>query len=350
MRVPSRLRSLIVAPALVIGSVALVVMLFEVAFRVKDVLYPVELSPIVEPHAERGWQARTRYHFKGTKRDAANQEYAVEIITNKNGFRAFGDLNSNACRVFCIGDSFTFAEDADQSETYFAVAADILKLNMFAYGAQGYGTLQEYLVLDEWLDRIKPDIVVWQFCRNDFINNSVELTRKSAKGQCHVDQPYLSADGVICYRNPGDGSFSLLVKGIPSRLLHSLAYRIDNRRGIPPLETTVENVVEQQGLEFQPFARAVEVTDRLFAMIRERCGDIPLIMFNADSREPYASAFTNICARQGIEQVREISQALETAESKGITVYGEDGLHWNGAGHTVCGKILAETLRPVCGK
>ncbi len=350
MRVPPRVRSLLVVLALVLGSVALVFILVEIAFRVKDALYPAELSPIVEPHPERGWQARTRYHFSGKKRDAANQERAVEIVTDENGFRAFGDLDSDACRVFCIGDSFTFAEDADQSRTYFAVAAEILNVNMFAYGAQGYGTLQEYLVLDEWLDRIKPDIVVWQFCRNDFINNSVALTRASAKGQCHVDQPYLSTEGVIRYQNPGDGSLSLLVKRIPSRLLHSLAYRIDNRHGIPALENTVENTIEQQGLEFPPFRQAVEVTDRLLAMIRERCGGVPLIAFNPDACEPYASAFNDICARQGIPQVKEIATAIEATARGGIIVYAEDGLHWNGVGHTLCGKILAETLRPLCGR
>lgn len=348
MRVPSRLRSLMVVPALVIGSVTLVVMLFEVAFRVKDALYPVELSPIVEPHAERGWQARTRYHFNGTKRDAANQEYAVEIITDKNGFRAFGDVNSNGCRVFCIGDSFTFAEDADQSETYFAVAADILKLNIFAYGAQGYGTLQEYLVLEEWLDRIKPDIVVWQFCRNDFINNSVELTRKSAKGQCHVDQPYLAADGAIRYRNPGDGPFSLLVKPFPLKLLYSLAYRIDNRNGIPKLENTIEITVETQGLNFKPFRDAVTVTEKILARVQERCGTIPLLTFNTDRREPYASAFSDICIRHGIIQIEEIPRAIEAASRAGKNVFAEDGLHWNPIGHKICGEILAEKIRPLC--
>ncbi len=126
MPVPSRIRSLFIVLPLVTGSIALVFISLEIAFHVKDALYPVELSPIVEPHPERGWQARTRYHFSGMKRDAENREYAVEVITDENGFRAFGDLDADACRVFCIGDSFTFAEDADQSQTYFAVAADIL--------------------------------------------------------------------------------------------------------------------------------------------------------------------------------------------------------------------------------
>ncbi len=348
MRVSARIRGLFSILALVLGSAALVFIVFELAFRVKDALYPVELSPIVEPHEQRGWQARTRYHFSGTKRDAANRERVVEVITDANGFRAFGDLNAEGCRVFCLGDSFTFAEDTSQSETYFAVAAGILHLNIFAYGTQGYGSLQEYLVLDEWIDQINPDVVVWQFCRNDFINNSVELTRRSAKGQCHVDQPYLSTEGSIQYQNPGDGPLSLWVKHLSSRLLHSLAYRIDNRDGIPALENTIENTVERQGLDFEPFRKAVIITDRIFAMVRDRCAGIPMVAFNTDSREPYASAFTAICLKYDIPEIHDIPRTLEAAASSGETVYAGDGMHWNGTGHILCGKILAEAIRPLC--
>ncbi|HOC70916.1 MAG TPA: hypothetical protein PKO23_19085 [Candidatus Hydrogenedentes bacterium] len=154
---------------------------------------------------------------------------------------------------------------------------------------------------------------------------------------------------MIRYQNPGDAPLSLLVKAIPSRLLHSLAYRIDNRHGIPTVENTVENIVEQQGLAFPLFRQAVEVTDRLFAMIRARCGSVPLVAFNPDAREPYATAFNAICAKHGLTEIQDIPRAIEAAAREGIHVFAEDGLHWNSAGHTICGKLLAETLRPLCG-
>ena len=48
-------------------------------------------------------------------------------------------------------------------------------MEVFAYGAGGYGTLQEYLILDEVVDHIRPTMLLWQFCSNDFINNDHAL-------------------------------------------------------------------------------------------------------------------------------------------------------------------------------
>lgn len=347
-RLSARAKLLLESAALVLLSLSVVFILAETAFRVKDALYPLELSPIVEPQKEYGWQARTNFRFVHTRRDAENIPHDVEIITDENGFRMFGGPATDGCRVLFIGDSYTFAEDATQSETYYAVAAAKLGLNAFAYGAQGFSTLQEYLILDTWLERINPDQVVLQFCHNDFINNSLELTRLSARGQCHVDQPYLSSDGGICYRNPGHGPFSSAVSRIPSRLLHSLAYRIDNRKGIPSRGNSIEHIVEREGLNFAPFVNAIDTTDRLLAMFRERCGDTPLIVFNVDSREPYASAFNRICAKHSIEQITGIPEALDAASRDGVTVFAEDQLHWTGAGHKICGELLAEKLQLKC--
>src|SRR5688500_5741406 len=44
-----------------------------------------------------------------------------------------------------------------------------------ATGAGGYGTLPEYLVLDQTIDEIQPTMILWQFCTNDFISNDHDL-------------------------------------------------------------------------------------------------------------------------------------------------------------------------------
>jgi hypothetical protein len=49
----------------------------------------------------------------------------------------------------------------------------------FAYGVMGYGTLQQYMILDRYLDEIQPGLIILQMCSNDLINNSlsVEIAR-----------------------------------------------------------------------------------------------------------------------------------------------------------------------------
>ncbi|MFA7693126.1 MAG: SGNH/GDSL hydrolase family protein [Candidatus Hydrogenedentes bacterium] len=349
MQRPRRFLILSTPIFLILFSVALVVLPAELVFRIKDAYYPVELSPIVEPHPQLGWQGRRNYRSTQERLDSVGRLHEVTIATDDNGFRQFGGPNRAGCRVFFIGDSYTFAEDADQSESYYALVSESLGLDAFAYGAQGFSTLQEYLILDEWLEQIAPDLVVLQFCHNDFINNSFELTRLSAKGQCHVDQPYLSDNGKIIYKNPGHGSLSAALSWIPSRLLRSLAYRIDNRHGLPSRDNTIENLVEEKGRSFPLFEESVQTTERLLRMVKERCGDTPLLVFTVDCIEPYFSAFNAICANLEIAQVEGIAEAINEAAQRDETVFAADQFHWTGTGHGLCAAHLERALQEKCG-
>ena len=97
--------------------------------------------------------------------------YSVRRSQKQYGFRKFGDPSSTKLKMLVIGDSFTHATAVSDDRTYHALLSKILDVEVFAYGAGGYGTLQEY----RYVDLIKPNIVLWQFCINDFINNDNEL-------------------------------------------------------------------------------------------------------------------------------------------------------------------------------
>src|SRR5437867_3136868 len=97
----------------------------------------------------------------------------------RGGFRRFGDPSSSRPKLLVVGDSFTHALEVSDDKTYYALLGDRLGAEVFAYGAGGYGTLQESLVLDEYVDIIKPDAILWQFCSNDFVNNDLELESMS---------------------------------------------------------------------------------------------------------------------------------------------------------------------------
>ena len=40
-------------------------------------------------------------------------------------------------------------------------------------GGGGYGTLQQYLLLKKYFNKINPDIIIHQFCENDFEINGL---------------------------------------------------------------------------------------------------------------------------------------------------------------------------------
>ena len=115
------------------------------------------------------------YSFSGNMTDQGGQRYSVDLHYNENGFKAFGDTASLLPQVFFIGDSYTACIEVSNEKSFFNMVGDSLGVAIFAYGHAGFGTLQEYMVFDKWVDIIKPDLVVWEVCSNDFIDNHAPL-------------------------------------------------------------------------------------------------------------------------------------------------------------------------------
>ena len=100
----------------------------------------------------------------------------VKYLTNENGFRSFGDINSKKKKILIIGDSYTHAINISNGYTYYDyLARHHPNIEVFSYGCLGYGFIQEYLILDRYFNFIKPDIILWQFCSNDLSDNCFEL-------------------------------------------------------------------------------------------------------------------------------------------------------------------------------
>ena len=48
------------------------------------------------------------------------------------------------------------------------------KVYLEAIGAGGYGNLQQYLLAKNLKHKIDPDFILFQFCNNDFMDNTLE--------------------------------------------------------------------------------------------------------------------------------------------------------------------------------
>ena len=151
-----------------------------------------------EKDAELGWKTIANHQFKDTINDAAEVEYTIDYQTYKNGFRSKlpleGLTSSQAVnskenqiesmtesqtlkysKVLFIGDSYTQAVEVGNEKTFYHLLGKKLPIRVYAYGASGFSTLQQLMILEKYIDVIKPDLVVWQFCSNDFIDNYHEL-------------------------------------------------------------------------------------------------------------------------------------------------------------------------------
>ena len=159
-----------------------------------------------------GWRARAGYQdlHVVTQTTSKGVKYPVKRTQKEYGFRMFGDLRSTRPKVFVIGDSFTQAVQVSDDDTYYASLKDTLGVEVFAYGAGGYGTLQEYMILDQYVDMIKPTLILWQFCGNDFINNDPALETASLFNNNGLKRPYW-VDGHVVYLLPKAWSASVRI-------------------------------------------------------------------------------------------------------------------------------------------
>lgn len=290
-----------------------------------------------------GWKATESYRATRSDRTRNGQSYTVHLSQNDLGFRQFGNVFSKRAKAFVLGDSFTHAREASDSETYYAWLGKSLDLEVFAYGVENYGTLQEYLILDRYVDLIRPNLIVWQYCFNDFANNDPGLEGRTTLHTDFRQRPYW-VDGSIVQSMPGSKwvAFRRFAYRY-SRFLVFLLGRID-RLHRKFVNDSVDAEIGKSGRHHPDFKRAVDATSALMGMVRSRVGPLPIVAFNCKSVEPYNSALSDISREHGILFLDEIAKTLEAAAQRGEDVFHADGAHWSEEGHRVVGTALAKHL------
>ena len=293
--------------------------------------------------SELGWRATEYYEEALVERTKRGLPYAVKRSQKQYGFRRFGDPNSTKVKMLVIGDSFTHATAVSDDRTDHAWLSKLLDAEVFAYGAGGYGTLQEYLILDRYVDLIKPDMVLWQFCINDFINNDNELELLSRVNNNGLQRPYW-VNGTVVHLSPKKSGKELREWiNRHTRFLYFIVSRIDKFRAITS-DYTVESDIEAQGFAHRGFLRSVQVTDELIGRVRARVGALPIMAFSCGSVVPYSEGFARVTSHHGIEYWDDVADVVLKAEQRGEDVLSSDE-HWNEYGHKLIALQLAKHLR-----
>ena len=294
-----------------------------------------------------GWRSRENFRFKYIRHDERGRPYLVSGSTGKWGFRAVGDLNDahRNYRILIVGDSFTHALEVSDNETYYSFLKKGLPAEIFAYGAIGYGNLQEFMIIDEFIDMIKPDLLLIQLCSNYFINNSFGLENLSVINNQRLRRPYLSEKGGLFYATPGFMPELRSWLGSNSRFFAFLFHRWDlavaNFRGYK----SVEEEIRKSNGAHEKYRAAKIVTALIFKKIKARAGDVPVIVFVADGLEPFYGDFRKISENEGFVFLKGIAAAVSEAHRKGEAVFVQDEGHWSPRGHEIAGLVLLDALK-----
>ncbi len=209
----------------------------EIGFRVFDhfsgYVGPQKVRGVITLDKELGWLPTPNYSYSGELVDADGKPYAVNIQTDSAGYRTFGNPHSDSRKkVLFLGDSFTHAMHVSNDKTYYGILAKELDIEVFSIGVEGYGTLQEYMMLEKIIDDIKPDVVVLQFCSNDFINNHYDLELGAIGNNNRMRRPYFW-ENEITYRTPSKFAAISNFAASYSRFLYLVLSRIDMLRARP---------------------------------------------------------------------------------------------------------------------
>jgi hypothetical protein len=261
----------------------------------------------------------------------------IDYSTQKYGFRVFGDTSTDKIKIFVIGDSFTQGFSVSDGKTYY----DYLKnhddnIEIFAYGGGGYGTLQEYMILDRYVDEIKPDMVLWQFMANDLLNNSHELESASFRNNNQMTRPYYENDQIKWlfprqYRGWMDKAIQ------SSYLLRLLNIKLNILRA-----ENIRSIEDEFSTDHPLFKKAINTTSEIMGLVKKRLGHIPVFAFAIG----WPQTFQDICAKNSIHYIDGIDTAISQAKIANVTVDGTPyDTHWNYNGHSIAGQVILNYLQ-----
>jgi GDSL-like Lipase/Acylhydrolase family len=317
-------------------------------------------------------------------------ERTVRVRTNSLGLRgrAIGAKTKSSYRVLALGDSFTFGDTVDETETWPSQLAERLMsdtrpVEVINAGVRGFGTGQELLLYRRLAARVTPDIAVLGFAVvNDPLDN---LCLQASSLRPDPLMPCFDfAKGTLTVTAPAPpepphaadvGSYLFGFLNLRVR-----AFAVSN----PRLVRSIRNAGATVRLPYMPSTISAWYDARFSdhawqltrALLTEMAGElrhdgVPLVILVMPSslqvdrqridavrvfeaEQPLIRAFTRdvakpqrllqeFCASAGLDCVDALPAFLAAEARKERTFYEIDG-HWTPAGHRVAAELLAQHM------
>ncbi|MBK8722372.1 MAG: SGNH/GDSL hydrolase family protein [Saprospiraceae bacterium] len=292
-----------------------------------------------------GWVMKPNYSYSGKKQDKAGVEYDIDLKFDENGFKMFGNIQSTKPKVLFIGDSYTASVESSNDKTFYKLVADSIDIEVFAYGHAGYGNLQEFMILDKWVDKIKPDIIVMEVCSNDFIDNYAPLEIECGY-KVGERRPYLDENQTITYYRPLSLAQKLKEK---SRFFNWFSNRLENSwYNITKIEKRVgEYYISTERTNYEPYKNSIEITNLIIDKIKSRIpSNAKFLAFSADSYQPAMDDFKYIFESKKLQFSTIPVKKVDAFEYfKMGNVRTSDGYHWNNQGQELIASGIIEELK-----
>jgi len=378
-------RTLIPA-GLTVGGVAAAVLLFEILLRLVGFSAPIWYQPdshvgaVLRPGVEGWFKSEGRAYVRISSAGLRDREHSIE-------------KPEGVFRLAVLGDSFAEAMQVDAKDAFWSLLEEKLtqcayqpgkRIEVINFGVSGFGTAQEYLMLESVAIRYRPDLVLLQFMNgNDVTDNSTALNAERMRPYFLLDRRRgLVLDASFVATKVFQRQSSALMGFVRSVADHSRVLqliRAFTKMAVFPrasADTAIEPGLKPEVLAAprdSSWKDAWTVTERLILAMSEYLGrrGVPLVVVTtpfAIQVHPDRQVREAEQAKLGIPDLFYPDRRIEAyARKRGITVIpltyemqrlAESGRiyfhgfpntrmgigHWNEDGHRVAAEIIAGRL------
>ena len=309
-----------------------------------DILLKIFMPPFYRVK-KYGWDLPENTTCRRIVEDSPGRTRRITIRYFNNGFKRWADPDTKKTKIFILGDSFTEMIWVSTGEEWYSyLQKEFTNSEFFVYGVRGFGSLQEFMALSDYIGIIKPDIIILQFCSNDLCDNLYVLDLKSYPFNNHGVRPYLE-NGNIVYRLTVPFSW-LRERSFTADLLlyvyDGIMRKTSARTFLP--DTKRKKFLLEYGTKDKEIKRLQEeafiVTQKIMNMIKRKAGKIPVYFLDLSSPDDLRGRYS--CEGAGFIYIPGISGYLASKEKEGYCVTVPHDKHWNVLGNKFIGERLAE--------
>jgi len=308
-----------------IFCIGLLEVLLRVHFHIQDPIVQARKTS-VESGTKLGWDLRSDHEYK----IADSGFYKVD----DEGFRFAPELHDEKKKtILLIGDSFTHAPELANEDVYYAKLAE-LDINFYSYGVVGWGNLQQVLKVESIIEKVNPDILIWQFSANDLIENTFAI--ESRLGKKSFGRPYLGDNSQIVYDRELDFISKFRSYFRDSR---AIGYLFNKFHVISSLNS---DEIKFSDEEIQTSKKVLQQVMKKMKEVLKR--DTLIFSFNAGPLPFDNSLFFEAANREGHIYIYEIESMLKKAKKEKEEIFLGDQFHWTKEGHQKVSLILTSKI------
>jgi lysophospholipase L1-like esterase len=348
---------------LVVASILVVLVVFELAMRIFGV-ERAEFDPQVATVPDEDPLLR-RSLEPGYSGVLESSEFSVKVALNAQGFRhpELSPKQPGVVRILCLGDSFTFGWGVERDAGYVAKTErllgsreDLAPVEMINAGRPGGSTLSALGLLRTSGFETEPDVVlVAFFTGNDLIDNWNQASALGAGlgeiepfGQLPAIRGSKPSSGLDEFLLDNSAAYAYLKYG-----LRKVFYRLG-------LAEFTEDPIRPQMLDSEQEEQAWGVTQTALLAMHQLAAAkgsrlavllIPTVtqVYHADEENSYRQAhdrlgqtLVSLAQRKGMP-VLDLTPVFQ-AKTGGPPLYFHYDLHWTPAGHGLAADELAQFL------